>query len=96
MDGVAVGLWRTLARIYTVVFACGVCVPATAAVPVLVGLDSLFVTLLFGVAGLGLAGGVTVLVDAQLDAMAAQRLRRESEPPRRPPAGETPGESARA
>jgi hypothetical protein len=67
------GLWRTLARIYTVILACGVCIPATTAIPVLVGLDSFFVLLVFGVVGLGLAGGVTYLVDAQLEA-AAQRL----------------------
>jgi uncharacterized membrane protein YuzA (DUF378 family) len=71
------GLWRTLARIYAVVLACGVFVPGAAAVPVLFGSGSLFVTLLFGVVGLGIAGGVVLLVDARFDdrAEAARRAR---------------------
>ncbi|WP_136602713.1 hypothetical protein [Salinigranum halophilum] len=86
MDELDDGLWRTLARIYTVILACGVCVPATTAIPVLVGLDSFFVLLVFGVVGLGLAGGVTYLVDVQLDAAAAQRFTEapDGEPTDRP------------
>ena len=65
------GLWHTLDRIYTAILACGVCVPAAAAVPVLLGVDSLLAALCFGSVGLGVAGGVVVLVDARLTAAAA-------------------------
>ena len=67
MEEVDGGLWRTLARIYAVVLSCGVFVPGAAAVPVLFGFGSLFVTLLFGGVGLGIAGGVVLLVDARFD-----------------------------
>jgi hypothetical protein len=73
MEGVDDGLWRTLARLYTVIVACGVCVPATASIPTLVGFGSFFPTLLFGAAGIGIAGGVTYAVDARLVAVAARR-----------------------
>jgi hypothetical protein len=61
------GVWRTLARIYAAVLASGLFIPTTAAVPVLFGVDSLFVTLAFGSVGVGVAGGVTLLADARLD-----------------------------
>ena len=82
------GLWRTLARIYAVVLACGVFVPGAAAVPVLLGFGSLFVTLLFGGVGLGVAGGVVLIVDARFDDRAeAARTDRAgaTEPPAEPP-----------
>lgn len=66
MDGVDDGVWSTLARIYIAISACAVCVPATAAIPVLVGLDSFFPTVVFGLIGLGLAGGVTYFLDVRL------------------------------
>jgi hypothetical protein len=83
------GVWRTLARIYAAVFACGLFVPTTAAVPVLFGVDSFFVTLVFGSVGIGVAAGATLLVDARLDT-AVESLSLsddlgESDPPR--PAG---------
>jgi hypothetical protein len=62
------GLWHTLARIYAAVLACGICVPSMAAVPVLLGADSLLAALCFGGFGLAVAGGIVVLVDAQLTA----------------------------
>lgn len=65
------GLWHTLARIYTAVLACGVCVPAAAAVPGLLGVDSLVASLCFGSVGLAAAGIVVILVDARLTAAAA-------------------------
>jgi hypothetical protein len=68
MDGATGGLWRTLARIYTCVLACGLCVPTLAAVPVAFGIDSVLVTLCSGGVGLAVAGGVVVAVDARLDA----------------------------
>ncbi|WP_152042394.1 hypothetical protein [Salinigranum salinum] len=61
------GVWRTLARIYVSVFACGLFVPTTAAVPVLFGVDSLFVTLVFGGVGVGVAAGATFFAGARLD-----------------------------
>jgi hypothetical protein len=64
-------LWRTLARIYVAVAACGVFVPSVAVLPVLVGLDSLFLTLCFGGVGLGISGGVVAVVDTKLDEYAA-------------------------
>ncbi|WP_318570844.1 hypothetical protein [Salinigranum marinum] len=70
MEGGDEGMWRTLARIYVSVLACGVCVPGVAALPVLFGFGSFFVTLLFGVVGLGAAGGVVLFADAQFDAAA--------------------------
>lgn len=73
MDGADGGLWSTLARVYIAIGACAVCVPTTAAIPVLVGFDSFFVPLAFGTLGLGLAGGVTYFVDAQV-VRAARRL----------------------
>jgi hypothetical protein len=66
MDGANDGLWSTLAQIYTAIGACAVCVPAVASLPVLAGFDSFFVTLVFGTVGLGFAGVVTYVVDAQL------------------------------
>jgi hypothetical protein len=72
MDEANGGLWRTLARIYSSVLACGLCVPALAAVPVVFGIDSLLVTLCSGSVGLAVAGGVVVVVDARLDAAAAR------------------------
>ncbi|WP_380676959.1 hypothetical protein [Salinigranum sp. GCM10025319] len=89
------GLWRTLARIYAVVLACGVFVPGLAAVPVLLGFGSLFVTLLFGGIGLGIAGGVVLLVDAWVDDRAASARpdsTGSSDPPIEPPTDPTRGE----
>lgn len=88
MEGADGGLWRTLARIYAVVLACGVFVPGLAAFPVVLGFGSLFVTLLFGGAGLGVAGGVVLLVDAWFDDRAeSTRPDRAgaTEPPVEPP-----------
>lgn len=61
-------LWRTLARLYAAILACGVCIPPVTALPLLAGIDSVFVLLASGAVGLGIAGGVIYLVDAQLDA----------------------------
>lgn len=72
MDGADGGFWRTLARIYTSVLACGLCVPALAAVPVAFGIDSFLVALCSGSVGLAVAGGVVLVVDARLDAAAAR------------------------
>lgn len=81
MEGGDEGMWRTLARIYVSVFACGVCVPGVAALPVLFGFGSFFVTLLFGVIGLGAAGGVVLFVDAQFDAAAGRGPEAKDLPP---------------
>jgi hypothetical protein len=72
MDRVDDGVWRTLARVYAVIVACSVCVPCSAVLPTLAGVDSLFVTLGFGAFGLVVAGGLVVLVDAQFDAAAVR------------------------
>lgn len=72
MEGGEEGMWRTLARIYVSVLACGVCVPGAAALPVLFGFGSFFVTLLFGTVGLGAAGGLVLVVDARFDAAAGR------------------------
>ena len=84
------GLWHTLARIYTAVLACGVCVPAAAAVPVLLGVDSLLAVLCFGGVGLAVTGVVVVLVDARLTA-AATPVDAEDRTPREEPGGDVPG-----
>lgn len=72
MDGFDGGLWRTLARIYTVIVACGVCIPVTASIPTLVGFGSFFPTLLFGAVGVGLAGSVTYVVDARMGTVSSR------------------------
>ncbi len=92
MVGVDDGLWRTLARLYTVIAACGVCVPVTASIPTLVGFGSFLPTLLFGAAGIGLAGGVTYAVDAQL-AAAARRATAATGPAGRDGRPRAPGET---
>jgi hypothetical protein len=68
MAGTDEGVWRTLARLYTAILACGVCVPPVTALPLLVGIDSLFVLLASGAVGLGIASVVIYLLDAQIDA----------------------------
>jgi hypothetical protein len=81
MEGGEEGMWRTLARIYVSVLACGVCVPGVAALPVLFGFGSFFVTLLFGTVGLGAAGGLVLFVDARFDAAAGRGTGMEPLPP---------------
>jgi hypothetical protein len=91
MEGVDDGLWRTLARLYTAIAACGVCVPVSASIPALVGFDSFLPTLLFGAAGIGLAGGVTYAVDARV--AAARRTTAARGPAGRDGRPRTPGEA---
>jgi hypothetical protein len=93
MERVDDGLWRTLARLYTAIAACGVCVPVAASIPALVGFDSFLPTLLFGAAGIGLAGGVTYVVDAQLAAVAARRATAATGPAGRDGRPRAPGET---
>ena len=60
-------VWQTLVRIYGAVFACAICIPPLCAFPTLFGVQSFVASLVFGTVGVGAAGVLYVLVDAQID-----------------------------
>lgn len=84
-------VWQTLARLYGAVFACALCIPPLCAFPTLLGVQSIFVSLAFGAVGIGAAGVLFVLVDAQVEQwfiarrfnQGDDRYRRQEEPGRR-------------